>query len=291
MLVIRELCVWEFADRPRDEVVFGTRWVDINKGDENKPFCSRLVAQDYKRQADWSFFTAIPPLEALRSLLICATIEELSSDVGQPVAWTERVVSDVYRSALGTFCSAAWRKVFVELPAQCWTFAQEYVWLSRRWSELGAICQVMIAIGLCKVEHLEKQLRVWVHGDDFVPLGYIINVKWFSSEAARVLDCHEWRNPWTLWTDDDGPGKHIFDMLSSSGNRSELPADQLRHLESETSSMTLKERLGLTRRRQIGVVQTLCVHSISPVTDLRYKSSAGIWHARCNSRRIWMKWD
>ena len=30
----------------------------------------------------------------------------------------------------------------------------------------------MIAIGLGKVEHLEKQLRVWVHGDDFVPLSY-----------------------------------------------------------------------------------------------------------------------
>ena len=91
--VIRELGVWEFADRPRDEVVFGTRWVDINKGDENKPFYrSRLVVQDYKRQADWSFFTATPPLEALRSLLICATIEELSSDMGQPVAWTEPVV-------------------------------------------------------------------------------------------------------------------------------------------------------------------------------------------------------
>ena len=41
-----------------------------------------------------------------------------------------------------------------------------------------------------------------VHGDDFVPLVYIINVKWFSSETARVLNCHEWRNPWTLWTDD-----------------------------------------------------------------------------------------
>ena len=30
--VIRELGVWEVVDRPRDEVVFGTRWVDINKG-------------------------------------------------------------------------------------------------------------------------------------------------------------------------------------------------------------------------------------------------------------------
>ena len=27
---------------------------------------------------------------------------------------------------------------------------------------------------------------------------------------------------------------------------------------------------------------------ISPVTDLIYRSSAGIWHARCNSRRTWM---
>ena len=29
--VIRELGVWEVVDRPCDEVVFGTRWVDINK--------------------------------------------------------------------------------------------------------------------------------------------------------------------------------------------------------------------------------------------------------------------
>ena len=36
--VIRELGVWEVVDRPRGEIVFGTRWVDINKGDENKPF-------------------------------------------------------------------------------------------------------------------------------------------------------------------------------------------------------------------------------------------------------------
>ena len=29
--VIREPGVWEVVDRPPDEVVFGTRWVDINK--------------------------------------------------------------------------------------------------------------------------------------------------------------------------------------------------------------------------------------------------------------------
>ena len=29
--VIRELGVWEVVDRPHDELVFGTRWVDIKK--------------------------------------------------------------------------------------------------------------------------------------------------------------------------------------------------------------------------------------------------------------------
>ena len=32
--VIREHCVWEVVNRPRDEGVFGTPWVDINKGDK-----------------------------------------------------------------------------------------------------------------------------------------------------------------------------------------------------------------------------------------------------------------
>ena len=41
ILVIRELGVWEVVDRPCDEVVFGTRWVDINKGDETKPILPR----------------------------------------------------------------------------------------------------------------------------------------------------------------------------------------------------------------------------------------------------------
>ena len=191
--VIRELGVLEVVDRPCDEVVFGTRWVDFNKGYETKPFYrSRLVVQDYKRQADWSFFTATPPLEALRSLLICATIDELPNEVGQPVAWTEPVVLvriDVRRAH---FHSAARRKVFVELPAEADDGKGKVGRLPR--SVYGCrdagvnwefpICGVMIAIGFvqgraspCIYRHLEGQLRVWVHGDDFVPLGYTVNVR------------------------------------------------------------------------------------------------------------------
>ena len=142
--VIRELGVWEVVDRPHKGAVVGTRWVDINSGDENKPFyLSRLVVQEYKRQADWSFFPATPPLEALRSLLICGTIEELSNDVGQPVAWTEPVVLMLIDVRRAHFYSGARRSVcgascgILHGQEQSWPSAQEHVWMQRRCSELG----------------------------------------------------------------------------------------------------------------------------------------------------------
>ena len=188
--VIRELGAWEVGDRPFDEVVFGTRWVDINKGDETNPFYrSRLVVQEYKRQADWSFFTATPPLEARRSLLICATIYELRNEVGQPLAWTEPVVLMLIDVRRAHFYCAARRKVFVELPAEAGAGKGKVGRLLRSMygcRDAGVnwefeICEVMIAIGFvqgraspCINRHLEKQLRVWVHGDDCVPLGHIV---------------------------------------------------------------------------------------------------------------------
>ena len=185
--VIRELGVWEVVDKPCDEVVFGTRWVDINECDEHKPFHrSRLVVQEYKRQADRSFFTATPPLEAMRSLLICAKIDELPNEMGQPVAWTEPVVLMLIDVRWAHFCSPVQKKVFVELPEEAGTDKSKVGLLLRSMygcRDAGvnwefAICEVMIAIGfvqgrasLCIYRHLERQLRVWVHGDDFVPLG------------------------------------------------------------------------------------------------------------------------
>ena len=154
--VIRELGVWEVVDRPCGEVVFGTRWVDINKGDENKPFCrSRLVVQEYRHQADWSFFAATPPLEALRSLLICATIEELPNEVGQPVAWSELVVLMLIDVPRAHFYSFAWRKVFVGLPSEaCTDKSKVGLWLRSMCGcrDAGvnwefAICKVMTEIG------------------------------------------------------------------------------------------------------------------------------------------------
>ena len=45
----------------------GVRWVDINKGDEDRPeYRSRLVAKELKTDKREDLFAATPPLEAAR---------------------------------------------------------------------------------------------------------------------------------------------------------------------------------------------------------------------------------
>ena len=122
--------------------------------------------------------------------------------MGQPVACTELVVlmlTDVRRAHPD---SAAWRKVFVELPAEACTDKGKVGRLLRSMygcRDAGvkrefAMCQVMIGIGFvqgrasqCTHRHFEKQLRVWVEGDDFVRLRYIINVKCFFLFFAKLF--------------------------------------------------------------------------------------------------------
>ena len=101
------------------------------------------------------------------------------------------------------FHSPVRRKVFVELPAEACTDKSKVGRLLRSmYGCRGArvnwefvICQVMIVIDFvqgrtssCIFRHLEKQLRVWVHGNDFVPLGYIVNVRWFFVELQEFWD-------------------------------------------------------------------------------------------------------
>ena len=99
------------------------------------------------------------------------------------------------------FNSPARRKVFVELPEEAGTDKSKVGRLLRsiygcpdtgvNWE--FAICQVMIAIGLvqgralwCMYRHLEKELRVWVHRDDSVPLGNTVSVRWFFVKLQEL---------------------------------------------------------------------------------------------------------
>ena len=82
------------------------------------------------------------------------------------------------------FHSSAQRRLFVELPAETCTDKGKVGFLLRSmYGRAGvtwefAICKVMTEIGFvqgkaspCIYQHFERQLRVWVHGDDFVPSG------------------------------------------------------------------------------------------------------------------------
>ena len=88
--VIQTMGVWEPIPRPKNEKVISTRWVDVNKGDEQRPkYRSRLVARELKvksgqSETHWSdFFASMPPITALRILLTIAVTKKIPNKDGK----------------------------------------------------------------------------------------------------------------------------------------------------------------------------------------------------------------
>lgn len=178
-------------DAGRDPI--GTRWVDINKGDNQNPeYRSRLVAQEIKTDKREDLFAATPPLEAKKLLMILAVIEGIGFEKGSNRSMKLDFI-DVRRAY---FHAKAKRKLYVKLPpedyepgmcgclnkamygtrdaAQNW--ASEYI---------DFITSIGFAKGMstpCVFYHKERNLRVVVHGDDFTILAYQEGVMWFRQE-------------------------------------------------------------------------------------------------------------
>ena len=75
--IIETMKVWKKSLRfqiPAGIKTIGTRWVDVNKQDEENPlYWSRLVGQEIKRGSGFDeFFAAMPSLSALKMLLTIA---------------------------------------------------------------------------------------------------------------------------------------------------------------------------------------------------------------------------
>ena len=87
-----------------------TRWVDINKGDEEKPkYRSRLVARELNTRDEAGLFAATPPLEAKKVLFSMAmTNAESREEHVKKLAFFD--VSRAY------FYAPATRSVFTKLP-------------------------------------------------------------------------------------------------------------------------------------------------------------------------------
>ena len=94
----------------------GTRWVDVNKGDDSKPeYRSRLVAKEIKTNKREDLFAATPPLEAQKILLSLAVTEGVGYQAGCKSQGHKLDFIDVRRAY---FHAKARRKVYVELPAE-----------------------------------------------------------------------------------------------------------------------------------------------------------------------------
>ena len=89
--VINQMQVLEVFDRPSNEKVIATRWVDMNKGDENNvKYRSRLVANEIKRSngtpGSWTdFFASMPRITALRILFTLAVTQKVPDLKGELV--------------------------------------------------------------------------------------------------------------------------------------------------------------------------------------------------------------
>ena len=161
----------------------GTRWVDINKGDNVHPeFRSRVVGQEIRIDKRDDLFAATPPLEAMKLLLSLAITEGVGYKRGNETGGKKLGFIDIRRAY---YHASARREVYVKLPpgdeeegmcgllikslpgtrdaAQNWEY--EY-------SGFMEECEfIRGGASPCVFYNCKRQLRVVVHGDDFTILG------------------------------------------------------------------------------------------------------------------------
>ena len=89
---------------------FGVRWIDSNKGDDEKPnYRSRLVGREIKKDNRLDLFSATPPLEALKLLLSMCAKKHKARD-----PWRVAVI-DIKRAY---FYAPTRPSVFIEIPSE-----------------------------------------------------------------------------------------------------------------------------------------------------------------------------
>jgi len=161
-----------------------TRWIDINKGDNETPlYRSRVVGKEFNDEAMDGLFAGTPPLEALRYLVHDVATVDDGGEGGDKVL----MINDVARAF---FEAKATRKVCIELPAEDLTeedikadrvgllemslygtrdaamnWQEEVAREMKRWGFQRGIYNP------CLYYHPQLQIRTLVHGDDFVSAG------------------------------------------------------------------------------------------------------------------------
>lgn len=167
--------------------VITTRWLDVNKGDNEHPdYRARLVGRELKLDNRLDLFAATPPLESLRVICsICANNQRRPDPF--------RILSiDVKRAY---FYAKAQRPMFIEIPVEDYEHGDEHrvgkLNLSlygtrdaaQNWSQeytnfLKSNGFIVGTATPCSFKHKQRQIYLTVHGDDFTITGSEKDLSW-----------------------------------------------------------------------------------------------------------------
>ena len=176
------------------EAPVSTKWIEINKGDEEEINIRGLVAQEFTKGKLSAVFAATPPLEAKKALLSLAVTE----GIGYGPGWHYKLdFTDIKRAY---FYAPAKRDVYVKLPMEdqsegmCGKLNKSMYGTrdaSLNWE--NEYIRFMISVGFvrglsspCLFYHPGKDIRAVVYGDDFTLLGSETHLDWFKAEIKQV---------------------------------------------------------------------------------------------------------
>ena len=177
--------------------VITTRWIDIDKGDDENPnYRARLVGREIKTDERLDLFVATPPLESLRYIVSkCATNQSGSGRYCM-------LSSDIKRAY---FYAKAVRPVFIEIPIEDRKPGDEgkvgRLNLSlygtrdaaQNWQKeyTGYMTALGFKVGKgspCNFYHSRLDITCTVHGDDFTSCGPENAIEWFKAKISAKYE-------------------------------------------------------------------------------------------------------
>ena len=167
------------------------RWVDISKGDVDNPnYRSWLVAREINTHKSGDSFAATPPLEALKIIRSMIT----TSNKGDLI-----MINDLSRASSH---AKAKRQVCVQFADEDIEGERVRLCGRRNYSMYGTrdvaqnwfdeYSQQLLSIGYtqgaatpCIFYNHEKDIRTFVHGDDYVSIGKLESPNWLREQLAK----------------------------------------------------------------------------------------------------------
>ena len=166
-----------------------TRWVDINKGDDENPkYRSRLVARELNTHDQTGLFAATPPLEAKKVLFSMAMTQRGDQKEDKKLAFFD--VSRAY------FYAPATRNVYIKLPDEdaepgmCGKLKKSMYGTrdaAKSWEVeyQNTMAELGFKAGkatTCAFHHEERDILAVIHGDDITVLANQGGVSWMKDQ-------------------------------------------------------------------------------------------------------------